>query len=76
MLRHLIALGIKHETATDNVLEGYGIEDHRGNGMKRKEPAACLVDTFVDEVAGESNTLVDEFGVFKRIVYLSIRHGT
>ena len=75
MLRHLVALGIEHQTAGDDVLEGHRVENHRGNGMQRKEPAACLVDTLVDEVAGEGGTFVDENAVFERIVNLSVGHG-
>ena len=44
--------------------------------MKREEPSAGLVDTFVDEVAGECDMLVDGITVLKRIVNLRIRHGT
>ncbi len=53
MLRHLVALGIEHETGGDDVLEGYRTEHHRGDGVEREEPAARLVDALVDEVGGE-----------------------
>ena len=43
--------------------------------MQGKEPATCLVNALIDEIAGEGRVLVDEFGIFERIVYLGIRHG-
>ena len=76
MLRHLVTLGIEHKTRRNHVLESNAVENHRSNGVQGKEPTTRLVDTLVDEIAGESNAFVDEFGIFERIVYLSIRHRT
>ena len=76
MLRHLVALGIEHKACRDDVLEGHGVEHHRGDGMKCEEPSTRLVDTLVDEVGGECQVLVDGIGVLERIVHLCVRHGT
>ena len=40
--------------------------------MQRKEPTTRLVYTLVDKVAGESDALVDEVFILKRIVDLSV----
>ena len=43
--------------------------------MQGKEPAACLVHTFCDEIGGIYLVAVQQFLVLERIVYLRIRHG-
>ena len=76
MLGHLVTLGIQHQSAGDHVLEGDGIEDHRGDGMQGKEPSTGLVDTLVDEVGGERLVLVYRLTVLERIVNLGVWHRT
>ena len=75
MFRHLVALCIKHQTGGDNILESNRVEDHRSDGVQRKEPATCLVDALVDVVSGIELSVVHQFAVLKRIVHLSVRHG-
>ena len=53
MLTHLIALGVKHQARTNDILKGHRVEDHRSDGMKREEPSSRLVNTLIDEVGGE-----------------------
>ena len=43
--------------------------------MERKEPSAGLVDTLGDEIGRIYLAVVKRLLVFKRIVYLCIRHG-
>ena len=43
--------------------------------MKGEEPSACLVYSFVYEVGRKCSALVNRIGVFKRIMYLRIRHA-
>ena len=74
MLRHLVALSVEYQSGRDDVLEGHAVENHRSDGMQGKEPATGLVNALIDEIAGESNMLVDEIGIFERIVYLSVWH--
>ena len=75
MLRHLVTLGIKHQTSRNHVLKGHRIENHRSNGMECKEPATCLVHTLVDEVGREGSVIVNQFFVLKGIMVLGVRHG-
>ena len=44
--------------------------------MEREEPSACLVHTLGNEVGGIDRAVVQQFLVFKRIMYLSIGHGS
>ena len=74
MFRHLVTLGIEHETRRDHVLEGHRVEDHCSNGVQGKEPATGLIHTLVDKVAREGNTLIDQVFILKWIMYLRIRH--
>ena len=74
MLRHLVSLGIKHKSGRYDILECHGVENHRGNSVKRKEPATGLVNTLVDEVSGEGLTPVYQVTVLERIVNLGIGH--
>ena len=76
VLRHLVALGIEHESGGNDVLEGHRVEHHRGDGMQGEEPTACLVDTLVDEVGGEGQMLVDGVAVLEGIVHLCVGHST
>ena len=74
MLRHLVALGVEHQSRRDNVLEGYTVENHRCNGVQGEEPSACLVHTFVDEVGRECLVVVYQLTVLERIVNLGVGH--
>ena len=76
MLRHLVALGVEHQTGRNHILEGHRVEDHRGNGVQGEEPTTRLIHTLVDEVAGEGNALINQVFILKRIVHLCIRHRT
>ena len=71
---HLVALGIEDKTRRDDVLERYGVEHHRSDGMQCKEPPACLVHSLVNEVGRECLALVNLLAVLERIVYLGIWH--
>ena len=75
MLAHLVALGVENKAGGNHVLERHTVKHHRGYGVKREEPASRLVNALVDEVGGESQPLVNQFPVLKRIVYLSVGHG-
>ena len=44
--------------------------------MESEEPSARLVDTLGDEVGRVGCAVVDEFAVFKWVVYLGVWHGT
>ena len=74
VLRHLVTFGIEHETRRNHILKGYRVEDHRSDGMQGEEPTTRLVDTLVDKVTGEGDSLVNQVLILKRIVYLSVRH--
>ena len=75
-LRHLVAVLVKHEAIGDNRLICHGIKHHTCYGMESEEPSASLVDTLSDEISGIYFTSVEQFLVLKRIMDLSIRHGT
>ena len=44
--------------------------------MQSKEPTTCLVNTLVDEVARECDTLINQVLILKWIVYLCVWHRT
>ena len=44
--------------------------------MKGEEPSTCLVYSFCDKICRERFTVVDEFAILERIVYLCVRHGS
>ena len=67
--RHLIAVLIEHESVGDDVFVCHSAFDHRVDSMKGKEPSACLVHTFGDEVGGARCVCVLE-----GIVILCVRH--
>ena len=74
MFRHLVALCVEHQTRRNHVFECDRVENHRGDGVQREEPAACLIDALVDEIGGERQFFIDGIGIFKRIVHLRVRH--
>ena len=76
MLAHLVAFSVEHKSGGYDILECHTVEHHGGDGMKRKEPATCLVNALVDEVGRECRTVVNLIPVLKRIMNLCVRHGT
>ena len=74
-LRHLVAVFVQHQPVRNNVFKGYRVEEHRGDGMQREEPAARLVDALGDEI-GRVDRLEIVAAVLERIVQLRVRHGT
>ena len=42
--------------------------------MQCEEPSTCLIDTLVDKVTGECNTVIYQFLVLKWIVNLGVWH--
>ena len=74
-LRHLVAVLVEHQTVRDDVAEGHRVEEHRGDGVQREEPAARLVDTLGDEV-GRVDRAEVVASVFEGVVQLGIGHGT
>ena len=73
-LRHLVTTFIQHQSVGDNVFEGDAIEKHGGDGMKREEPPARLVNPFGNKIGRKE--LVKIIFVFKGIVVLRIGHGS
>ena len=71
--RHLVAVLVQHQTVRNDILESHRVEEHRGDGVQREEPAARLVDTLGDEVGGVD--LAEALLVLERVVHLRIGHG-
>ena len=44
--------------------------------MKSIEPSACLIDTFCNKVRRINQTIVKQFLILERIMYLSVWHST
>ena len=66
---HLIAVLIQHESVGDDVFVCHSAINHGVDGVEGKEPSACLVYSFRDEIGGTRGV-----AVLKRIVILGIRH--
>ena len=76
MLAHLVAFGIENKTGGNNILECHTVKHEGGYGMQCEEPSACLVYALIDEIGRESQLLINQFLILKRIMYLCIRHRT
>ena len=70
---HLLAVLVLHQAEDDDVFIGGLVEQQRGDGQQRIEPAAGLVHRLGDEVGGE--LLFKQVFVFKGIVVLREGHG-
>ena len=71
-LGHLAALLVEDQPEADDVLERGLVEQQRGDGQQRVEPAAGLVQRLADEVGGEP--LLEMVLVVVRRVELGERH--
>ncbi len=72
-LGHLLTIGSQDKTVDDQVLVGILVFDGSGDDVKGIEPTSGLIETFTDEVSGES--LFELFGGGgERIMALSERH--
>ena len=71
-LRHLVAVLVEHQPVGYDIFKRNRIRDHRGDGVQREEPSACLVNPLSDEISREH--FIKVLPVFKRIVCLCIGH--
>ena len=69
---HLVAVFVEHQAIGNHRLESHAVEQHRGDGVQREEPAAGLIHTLCDEVGGEVG--LEELLVLERVVQLAVRH--
>ena len=74
MLRHLLAVGAKHDAVADHVLERRLVEQGGRHDVLHVEPATGLTDVFHDVIARE--VLFERFLILERIMVLGEAHGT
>ena len=74
MLRHLLAVGAKHDAMADHVLERRFVEQCGRHDVLHVEPATGLADVFHNVIAREM--LFERFLVLKRVMVLGEAHGT
>ena len=70
---HLVAVFIQHQAVRHHVFVGHRIEDHGGDGVQGKEPAARLVHALGNEIGRK--TMRKLVFILKRIVQLGVGHG-
>jgi hypothetical protein len=73
-LAHLLSISSEDQTGYNQVLPWRSVEQMCSENQKGVEPSSSLIDTFRNEIGGES--VVELFvGEFEGVVLLSVRHA-